>query len=264
MCLGLTKFKALSFDIYATLVDWETGIIKQLGTLIQRANEAGKSLPFEVQEGKALLTERAYFLRAYTNYEHEFEAAQARSFGESIENWPAFPDSVAAMLVLAKYYDLIVLSNVNGASFSKTLSGPLSGVVSNFVSSSSQSDLQNLVNPDNRTVDFVFMREQTFSATYTAEQIGSYKADTRNFRDLIEHAKCDIGVEETEILHVAESLAFDHVPAKKIGLAPGVDVDRGSLMGRMLETFEDGEIAQGATFQSLGEFAAEVERAYAK
>lgn len=156
MCLGLTKFKALSFDIYATLVDWETGIIKQLGPLIQRANEAGKSLPFQVQEGKALLTERAYFLRAYTNYEHEFEAAhpkppypevlslvykqlaadlsvdataeQARSFGESIENWPAFPEGVAAMQVLAKYYDLIVLSNVNGASFAKTLSGPLSGV----------------------------------------------------------------------------------------------------------------------------------------
>jgi len=101
---------------------------------------------------------RRTLLQAYTKHEHTQESAhpklaypgilalvykelasdlsvfvtdeEADTFGQSIGAWPAFSDTVAAMKVLAKYYHLIVLSNVNLASFSKTLEGPLSGVVS--------------------------------------------------------------------------------------------------------------------------------------
>jgi len=244
--IDLKKYKALSFDIYATLIDWETGIIDALQPLIRRVKEQSEAVS------------RRALLQSYTRHEHAFELAnpqllypnllslvykqlaidlavpftenEANIFGESIGNWPAFPDTVAAMKVLAQHYSLIVLSNVDAASFSKTLSGPLSGV--------------------------------TFSAIYTAEEIGSYKPDLKNFAYMIDHAKSELGVEKNEILHTAQSLSFDHVPAKRIGLAPGVYIKRESEMGRTLESFEEGEIELGAAFESLGKMAEEVERAF--
>lgn len=142
------KYKALSFDIYATLIDWETGIIEALQPLIRQVKKPSSED----------VLSRQTLLRAYTKHEHAQESAhpklaypsilalvykelasdlsivvteeEANAFGQSIGAWPAFSDTLDAMRELAKYYHLIVLSNVNLASFSKTLEGPLLGVVS--------------------------------------------------------------------------------------------------------------------------------------
>ncbi len=58
-----------------------------------------------------------------------------------------------------------------------------------------------------------------FDAIYTAEDIGSYKPDPRNFTYLIEHMEADLGIRRAEILHTAQSLRHDHVPAEKARLA---------------------------------------------
>ena len=58
-----------------------------------------------------------------------------------------------------------------------------------------------------------------FDAIYTAEDIGSYKPDPRNFAYLIEHMEADLGIRRSEILHTAQSLRHDHVPAEKARLA---------------------------------------------
>jgi 2-haloacid dehalogenase len=55
----------------------------------------------------------------------------------------------------------------------------------------------------------------------TAQQVGSYKPDPRNF----EAAFARIEVPRERILHVAQSLFHDHVPAKAFGLTT-VWVDR--------------------------------------
>lgn len=81
---------------------------------------------------------------------------------------------------------------------------------------------------------------------------------------MIDRAESELGVEKHEILHTAQSLTFDHVPAKKIGMEPGVYIQRESEMGRPLESFGAGEIELGATFESLGKMAEEVERAFAR
>jgi 2-haloacid dehalogenase len=57
-----------------------------------------------------------------------------------------------------------------------------------------------------------------FDAVYTAEDIGSYKPDARNFEYLLEHLGAR-GIAKEQILHTAESLYHDHVPAKRFGLA---------------------------------------------
>jgi 2-haloalkanoic acid dehalogenase type II len=258
MSLNLTKYKLLSFDIYATLIDWESGIFSDLQPLID-------CLPADSQFRNRKLILGAYSAHEQTiHQEHptmlysdvlkecyrrlavqlsagtagtEIEE-EAGTFGQSIGSWPAYPDTVQAMQTLGKHYKLVVLSNVDKASFHRTLTGPLNGV--------------------------------HFDAIYTAQDIGSYKPDLKNFEYLISHVKNDLGVEKEEILHVAQSLTHDHVPAKSIGLVPGVWISRGggegkeSAMGGSLEVLAgEGKVRLGAVYETLGDFAGAVEEAFA-
>jgi FMN phosphatase YigB (HAD superfamily) len=54
---------------------------------------------------------------------------------------------------------------------------------------------------------------------YTAEDIGSYKPSLRNFHFMIERLETDLGIMPGQVLHTAQSLFHDHVPAKQVGIA---------------------------------------------
>ena len=101
----------------------------------------------------------------------------------SVGDWPAFADSAAALAYLKQFYKLVILSNVDRKSFAE--SEKRLGIA--------------------------------FDAVYTAEDIGSYKPDPRNFRYMIEALK-RAGHAERDILHVAQSLFHDHAPANAAGL----------------------------------------------
>lgn len=257
MGFDLTHYKVLSFDIYATLIDWEPAIFQDLLPLLHRLP------PTHPQRHSSDLEQRKFLLGACSALEGEIQrdhpklaysqvlsqlyrrlaaklnvpctSAEEDSFGASVGQWPAFPDTLAAMQTLAKHYKLVVLSNVDGLSFSSTLAGPLQGV--------------------------------KFDAIYTAEDIGSYKPDLANFHYLIEHIGKDFGACKEEILHVAQSLTHDHVPAKAIGMQPGVWIERrgeaGSAIGGSLAKLQsEGKVELGARFLTLGDMAKEVERAF--
>jgi len=260
MVFDLTDYKLLSFDIYATLIDWETGIYDALMPLVDQLP------PHSQYRGKSPEDTRKLVLRAFSSQERALQSeqpklpynelltetykrlaqqlgvqatdAEAQKFGASVGTYPAFPDTVAAMKVLGSYYKLVVLSNVDNENFSRTLSGPLNGV--------------------------------KFDGIYTAENIGSYKPDLNNFRYLIENVDKQFGVKKEEILHTAQSLTHDHVPGKEIGLRPGVWISRGggegkgSAMGGSLEVLEkEGKVDLGAVYETLGDMAEAVERAFA-
>jgi 2-haloalkanoic acid dehalogenase type II len=260
MVFDLTDYKLLSFDIYATLIDWETGIYDALMPLVDQ-------LPSDSQyRGKSPEETRKLVLRAFSSHERALQSeqpkllynklltetykhlaprlgvqatdAEAQKFGDSVGTYPAFPDTVAAMKVLGSYYKLVALSNVDNENFSRTLSGPLHGV--------------------------------KFDGIYTAENIGSYKPDLNNFKYLIENVNKQFGVKKEEILHTAQSLTHDHVPGKEIGLRPGVWISRaggegkGSAMGGSLEALEkEGKVDLGAVYETLGDMAEAVEKAFA-
>ena len=99
-------------------------------------------------------------------------------------DWPAFPDSPAALAYLKQHYQLVILSNVDRAGFAA--SNQRLGVA--------------------------------FDAVYTAQDVGSYKPDPRNFEYLLVHL-AQRGVGKADILHTAQSLFHDHAPAKQFGLA---------------------------------------------
>lgn len=103
-----------------------------------------------------------------------------------------------------------------------------------------------------------------FDAIFTAEDIGSYKPDVRNFEYLIENVGERFGVKKEEILKVAQSLYHDHEPAMKVGMKPSVWIRRAgdeTLMGGKLRDFE-GRVNLAASFDTLGELAEVVKKAF--
>lgn len=184
-------------DCYGTLIDWERGLAE---VLVPWAEVCGLDLGQE-----ALLTAYArHEARAEDASPHDlYPAIVARSFrglgaefgaevsdgdahrlARSVANWPAFGDSRDALSALAGRYKLIVLSNVDRDSFAasaKRLGG-------------------------------------TFDSVLTAQDIGSYKPSPRNFAALLAEAG-RLGIRPGRLLHVAQSLFHDHVPAQAAGLA---------------------------------------------
>ncbi|KAK4506576.1 hypothetical protein PRZ48_000308 [Zasmidium cellare] len=248
-----TQIKALSFDIYGTFVDWENGIANAA-----RATALGPYLPKDhtelmlsierhdttVQKEHPNWKQTDIIAEGLRRYAKELKVVEngnltqdqvdegAKTYSGQIGTYPAFKDTVAAIQRLGKHYKLIPLSNVDKKSFQVTLDGPLKGI--------------------------------DFDAIYTAEDIGSYKPDMRNFHYLLEHVKLDFGVEKDQLVHVAQSLFHDHGPAKQLGLY-SVWVDRKGIMGNP-ESVENPQERFGYKLKvdTLGELADIVDEAFKK
>jgi 2-haloalkanoic acid dehalogenase type II len=197
MHVRLTDYKVLTFDCYGTLIDWETGIFTAMQPLLAlMEGDPGRDAALEVfahyetaQESATpgmlypeLLAEVHANMRAHWSVSGSAELDG--HFGRSVENWPAFPDSAQALAYLKQHYQLVILSNIDRGSFAA--SNEKLGV--------------------------------EFDAIYTAEDIGSYKPDPRNFEYMLEHLK-QRRVDKGDILHTAQSLHHDHVQATAFGLA---------------------------------------------
>ncbi|KAK4690698.1 hypothetical protein P7C71_g6153, partial [Lecanoromycetidae sp. Uapishka_2] len=222
----LTDFKLLSFDCFGTLVDWESGIYSELQLLLDRlptthplrhdralAIERFNDLEIQLCASEPGLLYSSLLAGAYIKLAEELglpAPAQTESdaVGASIGKWPAFSDTVEALNRLKKHYKLVILSNVDQKSFQEVLEGPL--------------------------------REVKFDAVYTAEEIGSYKPDLKNFHYLLDHVREGLGVEKEHVLHTAHGLKSDHVPAKEMGMNSAW-IARGDGMGEApkLEAVKD-------------------------
>jgi len=195
--MKLTDFKALTFDVYGTLVDWETGMVTGLKPLTDKASrELSRN---DILEAHARHESSQQRYTPGRNYQHLLATVYRRlaeewgvnaswdeclEYGRSIRDWPVFPDAVEALQYLQERFKLVVLTNVDNESF--THSNEKLGV--------------------------------ELDAAYTAEDIGSYKPADRNFEYMLEKIG-DIGVARGEILHTAESMFHDHEPANRHGLA---------------------------------------------
>lgn len=161
----------------------------------------------------------------------------AEPFGNAPGTWGAHADSADALVRLGKRYKLAILSNVDNRNIAATVEKQLAPA--------------------------------KFDAVYTAQDIGSYKPSHANFAYLFDHAKSDLGVDKDkgELLHVARSLTADHVPAKQLGLpsvwiSRGGDREDGAGVGGNYRELRD-KVAFGWRFDTLGDFADEVDRQFA-
>lgn len=196
-------YDALTFDCYGTLVDWERGIVAALEpwrrrvrleaddeTLLVAFGEAESR--FEAAHPDMLYSE--LLAEVQKDLGKRFDApvseAEARDFGQSVKDWPAFPDSAEALAYLKQHHKLAILSNVDRASFAH--SAKKLGVA--------------------------------FDLVVTAQDVGSYKPALAHFHLGLD-TLAGLGVPRAKVLHVAQSLFHDHVPAKKVGL-PTVWINR--------------------------------------
>lgn len=238
--MDLTTFKALSFDCYGTLIDWETGIAAVFSPW---ARSAGLDLSDEElllaysREEAAVAAEQPFrlypevlaeaFRRTGAALGREVSDEWAARLGSSVADWPAFPDSADALARLASHYQLIILSNVHRDGFAGS----------------------------NRQL------RGDFAAIITAEDVGAYKPAENHFRAL-DTTLASLGIERSGLLHVAQSLFHDHVPARREGL-PSVWINRRHDRPGWGATPEpSGDYSYDLEFGSMGEFADAVDKAF--
>ena len=238
--IDLPKYDALTFDCYGTLIDWESGLLPileawakhhdvslrgdqlleafaQAETQIE-ADQPSMLYPDVLRNVVRLLGE-PFQARRDENAEHEL--------AHSVGDWPPFQDSPAALRTLKRHYKLVILSNVDRASFAR--SNERLGV--------------------------------EFDLIVTAQDVGSYKPDSRNFEAVLARL-AEIGVPRSRVLHVAQSLYHDHVPAKQLGLA-SVWINRRKGKGGHGATLQPSiSVHPDAEYPSMQAFADAVEAAF--
>ncbi|MBD0864689.1 MAG: haloacid dehalogenase type II [Rhodobacteraceae bacterium] len=195
----LSSYKVLTFDVYGTLIDWESGMLAGLRPLLDRVPCALTLSKDDILAAHARHEStaqrwtpskkyRALLAVVYRRLAEEWGVhapwEDCTAYGHSVRHWPAFADSRAALAYLRQQYRLVVLTNTDNQSFAGAAARL--GV--------------------------------EFDAVYTAEDIGSYKPDDRNFDYMLTMIERQ-GIRRDQILHTAESLFHDHVPANKHGLA---------------------------------------------
>jgi 2-haloacid dehalogenase len=184
--------RVLTFDCYGTLIDWETGILSTLQPILMAHGVTAEDERLLALHGEL---ESAAEQGPYMSY-RQLLATVLRGFGErlgfipsaieqsrfadSVGDWPPFPDTRVALRALQRRFRLAIISNTDDDLFARS----------------------------NQRL------EVTFDCIVTAQQVKSYKPSLNNFRQALER----IRVPKEQVLHVAQSLFHDHVPAKQLGL----------------------------------------------
>lgn len=234
--MSLKDYTLLTLDVYGTLVDWESGILAALSPSLKNntLNPTGIPTKHEILETYHTLENEQQSKTPsmlYCDVLSKIHAPlceklnlaipsekESREFGESVKCWPAFSDTVDALKRLkGRGYRLVVLSNVDRESFAKTNKGSLDGF--------------------------------EFDLVITAQDVGAYKPDLRNFEYMLQAVKDRFGVEREKVLQTAQSQFHDHHPARKVGVKSVWIVRPGAMMGNLEECVFDWR------FETLGGMA---------
>ena len=181
----------LTFDCYGTLIDWETGILTALQPVLlkykveiddERCLEDYARFESAAESG-SYRTYRQVLAQCLQDFGERYAftptSAELERFSDSAGDWEAFPDTVTALQGLKKHYKLAILSNIDDDLFART--NTRLGVQFDYI--------------------------------VTAQQVRSYKPAHAHFDAILARS----GLPKERILHVAQSLFHDHVPAKLLG-----------------------------------------------
>jgi 2-haloacid dehalogenase len=191
--IDFNKYEVLSFDCYGTLIDWESGILAALRPVLVAHN-------INLTDKQTLKFYAEIELRAEEGKFAKYRKVLRKVVGElgsrlgfvpspseldclvdSLKNWRLFPDTVEALQTLKKTFKLAIISNIDDDLFA--------------------------LSAKHLKVEFDWI--------ITAEQAKSYKPSLHNFKFAVER----IGVSPEKILHIAQSIYHDVIPAKILGLS---------------------------------------------
>ncbi len=201
--MDFSSFKALTFDCYGTLIDWEKGMSDIVRPWLDEMRSAVTPeailttyavMKWRHEQPRPIILFTDLMHRCWEDLEGAFDFPsrpdRVEEFAASIGRWPPFSDTVESLKHLAQHYKLGILSNIDNVPMerSKTL------------------------------------LEVPFAVTVTSEDVGSYKPDLAHFDAAFRRFEAQ-GIARHEILHVAQSQYHDIAPANAIGL-PSVRINR--------------------------------------
>ena len=191
--INFKNYKALSFDCYGTLIDWESGILGALRpVLLTHAIDLSDDEILELYSGMEAEAEEGEYVR-YREVLNQVvrkigerlgfvpTPAELDSLAKSLKGWKPFPDTVRALQTLRQSFRLAVISNIDDDLFALSAK---------------------------------YLKVE-FDRVITAEQAKAYKPSLHIFK----LAVARIGVAPERILHVAQSTYHDIRPAKTMGLS---------------------------------------------
>jgi 2-haloacid dehalogenase len=191
--MDFSQFECLTFDCYGTLIDWETGILTSLKPILEGHHrqlshdavlELYGTIEAQIESGDYLpyrLVLQRVTQRLGARLSFPLYEGEATALAESLKHWPPFPDTVDALKRLKSRFKLAIISNTDDDLFAETAK----------------------------------LLEVRFDYVITAQQVKSYKPSHRNFERALEV----IGLPKEKVLHCAQSVFHDIVPAKKLGIA---------------------------------------------
>jgi len=195
--LDFHSFKAITLDCYGTLIDWESGILEAVRPVLRAHSvscDPDSLLELYGQlESAAQMASRSSAFRPYREILRSvmdglgaqlgFTPAKAErdAIADSIAGWALFADTAEALTHLRQRYRLAILSNIDDDLIEGTLA----------------------------------KLPVTFDAVVTAQQVESYKPARAHFDEGLSR----LGLDRSQVLHVAQSRYHDIAPAGELGFA---------------------------------------------
>ncbi len=214
----ITLPKAITFDCYGTLIDWERAIqqffaesldSKGIGYVDpQTLQEEWEEIQFRyIQEQYRPYRQvlRDTLKMVFNNYHIPTNNEECDEFADSMGYWKPFSDTRDAILELQKLVKVALITNTDNSIIAQT--------------------------------------EQTIGVKFddiiTAEQAGAYKPSLEGFQ----LARKRLGLTVSQIWHAGFGFKYDIVPAKKLGYTTvWVNRQGNARPGRVKETFLVGDM----------------------
>ncbi len=188
----LTLPKAITFDCYGTLIDWESAIqqffaqslaskgFRDVDPLTLQAEWEEIQFNYIQEQYRPYRQVLLDTLRmAFESYQIPTDNEECDKFANSMGYWKPFPDTRDAILELQKLVKVVLITNTDDAIIAET----------------------------ERTIGV------KFDEIITAEQAGAYKPSHKGF--LL--ARERLGLDVSEIWHAGFGFKYDIVPAKALG-----------------------------------------------
>src|SRR5579864_6616357 len=222
--LSFSRFHALTFDCYGTLIDWETGLLGALRPILRSHGQ-------ELNDGQVLSIYGELEPEAQNPYQRYRQVladvargfgkrlgfhvsdAEAESLPDSLKDWQPFPDTRAALEKLKSKHKLAIISNTDDDL---------------FAASARHLHVE-------------------FDEVITAEQAKAYKPSLAPFRLALQR----LGLAPERVLHVGQSIYHDVLPAKSLGMATVLVHRRGFGATRGSEGDPDLKVPDLQTLASL-------------
>lgn len=224
--LDLARFEALTFDCYGTLIDWESGLLGTLRTILRsHGHELSDAQILELYAELEPEAQSPYqsYRRVLADVVQGFgrrlgfhvSNPEADTLAESLKEWQPFPDTRTALKKLKAKHKLAIISNTDDDLFAATA--------------------RHL--------------EIEFDDVITAEQAKAYKPSLAPFRLALQR----LGLPAGRVLHAGQSVYHDVLPAKFLGMATALVERRGFGATRRSEGEPDVKVPDLQTLALLAD-----------